>query len=193
MPDPKKYNLDYRPEDYFHEDIDKNAELISGVATDDIDQAALTRHPPMFFGGCCLPGLSDNEVEIARVRLESTTFDIISVRARLQNGKIHYSVADEYEGQTEYTCNPEVSDQPLTMAELIDLMENTDVDLEYSGLVLGMIQHNLECPGDAEQWVHFANVTSDIYPQLGEWYFEATEEWYEANREEPQAGPVRRG
>jgi len=182
MPDSKKYDMDFRPSTYLCGDVDSDGHSQVDRPIDETEWTAQLQNPPSFFGGCCLPALLDNEVEIARIRLESTTFDIISVRASLQNGKIHYSVVDEYEGQTEYTCNPEVSDQPLTMAELIDLMENTDVDLEYSGLVLGMIQQNFECSGDAEQWVHFANVTSDLYPQLGEWYFEAMEEWYEASR-----------
>ena len=187
MPDPKKYDMDFRPATYFDPtDANQQSESpsgeVNGPVLADGDPAVSAATPRTLYGDFFLPTREETEVEIARIRLESTTFDIISVRARLQNGKIHYSVADEYEGQFEYTCKPEVSDQPLTMAGLIDLMENTDVDLEYSGLVLGMIQHNFECSGDAEQWVHFANVTSDLYPQLGEWYFEAMEEWYEASR-----------
>ena len=182
MPDPKQYDMDFRPADYFCDDIDSGDRSNSNHSLVGMNRAAVASERPTFFGGCCLPCLSDSEVEIARIHLESTTFDIISVRARLQDGRIFYSVVDEYEGQFEYTCKTEVSGQPLTMAEVIDLMETTDVDLEYSGLVLGMIQHRYEYSGDAEQWVHFADVTSEIYPQLGEWYFDAMEEWCEAKR-----------
>ena len=214
MPDPKKYNLEYRPSTYFptyrpkqreltlvdiedplvravidylreageyegHTDGDESTESprLSGQ-----DEAVSANEPATFFGGCCLPNLQEEEIEIARVHLESTTFDIISVRAQKQDGRLLYSVVDEYEGQLEYTCKRESSDQPLTMAEVIDLMESTDVDLDYTGLVLGMIQHRYEYSGDAEQWVHFASVSSNIYPELGAWYEDAMEEWYEANR-----------
>jgi hypothetical protein len=214
MPDPKRYNLDFRPSTYFPIDRPKQKELVlvdiedpliravvsflqeegegadrrSGVEskthppTSDQERAALTAGPPTFFGGCCLPGLREAEVEIARIHLESTTFDIISVRARLEGGKFSYSVVDEYEGQIEYTCNPEVSDQPLTMAEFIDLMEKTEVNSEYTGLVLGMLQHNFENSGDPESWCHFASVSSETYPELAAWYEDAKEEWLELNQ-----------
>lgn len=168
MPDSKKYDLDFAPESYFG----------GGDAG---------RTPPdmrsSFFGGAFLPGLDEMETEIVRITLESTTFDIISVRARLEDGRIHYSVVDEYEGKFEYTCKPESSDRPLTMRELIDLMENTAVNDEYFGLVLGMAKYKAWESGDAGSWVHFATVSSDFYPQLGGWYFDAYEEWYEENRD----------
>ncbi len=187
MPDPKKYDMNFRPATYFDSvDTTQQSENptsdINGSVSTDEDPASSAATPRTLYGSLFLPPREGAEVEIARVQLESTTFDIISVRARLQDGRIFYSIVDEYEGQFEYTCKAEVSEQPLTMAELIDLMETTDVNLDYTGLVLGMIQHRYEYSGDAEQWVHFANVTSDLYPQLGEWYFEAMEEWYEASR-----------
>ncbi len=167
MPDPKKYDLDFRPDPNFPPSP-------AGRNPSPYDLA--------FFGGAFVPDLDDSGAEIARITLESTTFDVISVRARLEGGKIFYSVADEYDGQFEYTCNPESSVRPLTMRQLIDFMETTEVNWEYTGLVLGRAQNGFECSGTAEEWVHFATVSSDVYPQLGEWYFDAMEEWYEAAR-----------
>lgn len=168
MPDPKKYDLDFRPDPDFSPSID------------DRDPKPFD---PAFFGGAFLPPLRWNEVEIARITLESTTFDVISIRARICKRRIYYSVVDEYEGQVSYECQRKSSVRPLTMRELIDLMENTEVNGEYTGLVLGMAQNGFECSGYADQWVHFANVSSDVYPQLAEWYFDAFEEWYEGNKD----------
>jgi hypothetical protein len=166
MPDSKKYDLDFAPDSYFG----------SGDAG---------RTPPdtgtSFSSGAFLPGFDDTETEIVRITLESTTFDIISLRAGLIDEKIHYSVVDEYDG--EYVCKPQSSGRPLTMRQLIDLMEKTETSSGCTGLVLGRAQDGFECTGYAEQWVHFATVSSDFYPQLGEWYFDALEEWYEENKD----------
>ena len=48
-------------------------------------------------GGEYLPDSEAGEVEIVRFELESTMADVISLRARLADGKIHYRLVDEYE------------------------------------------------------------------------------------------------
>lgn len=190
MPDPTTFDLDFRPADYFDEPeaaappaapAGPNLPPPPHTHFKDMDPWALLTMclaPDPATGGGFLPPLRGNEVEIARVRLESSTFDVISVRARVCARRIYYSVVDEYEGQVVYDCSRRSSLRPLTMRRLIDLMETTTVDDRYTGLVLGMMQDGFECSGYAGQWVHFATVTSDIYPQLGAWYDNAMEEWY---------------
>ena len=55
---------------------------------------------PMFMGGNYLPETEDAEVEIARIELASTTFDVTALFAKFANGQIHFRVVDEYEGDT---------------------------------------------------------------------------------------------
>ena len=131
---PKKYDLDFRPvyfdpDDTNHYRAEPEEHPPGSVASDGAEKASGLR-PRTLYGDAFLPTQEDTEIELARVELESWTCDIISVRARLQDGRIFYSVVDEYEGQFDYTCKREVSDEPLTMAELIVLMENVEVDYE---------------------------------------------------------------
>ena len=44
-----------------------------------------------------LSQLKENEVEIARLEMASTTQDVYSIRARLTKNKILYHIEDEYE------------------------------------------------------------------------------------------------
>ena len=45
---------------------------------------------PSLMGGEYLPSYGREETEIARIELESTTSDVISIRARWEDGQIHY-------------------------------------------------------------------------------------------------------
>jgi hypothetical protein len=85
--------------------------------------------PPVPFamrGGDFLPKLRDREVEIARISLNSTTWDVISVRARPIRRGIAYQVADEYDLQ--YDFRPKTSKHPLSMTCLIDLLNGLSAD-----------------------------------------------------------------
>lgn len=108
-------DLDYRPDDYFRPPALETAllakvkgavlrkrlqamfqdgrhaeaiELLSGDGISSANNKALESIHPMFMGGSYLPDTEDCEVEIARISLESTTFDVICVYARPDNGSI---------------------------------------------------------------------------------------------------------
>ena len=69
-----------------------------------------------------LPKVSPGEVEIARIVLpQSTLKDIISVRARLRSWRYRYRVVDEYE--SEFDIHRKSSISPLTLGQLIDLIQ----------------------------------------------------------------------
>jgi hypothetical protein len=51
-------------------------------------------------GGEYLPDRRDTEVEIARIKIDSTTSDMTSVYARPGKDRINYRVVDEYWGDT---------------------------------------------------------------------------------------------
>ena len=197
MSDPNKFNLDFRPAAYFHsagtkEQEADTADAIMGPSVCDVHRPASGPRPSTLYGDHFLPHREETEVEIARVELESWTSDIISVRARLKGGKIFYSIVDEYEDLYDWSCEPETSDQPLTMAELIELMKTTCSTLDHPGIAFGFLEFKFEYGEEAEDLRNFASVSSLYYPELHDWYEEAMEEWCEANREEPQAEPVRR-
>ncbi|MDB4305997.1 hypothetical protein N9980_00360 [bacterium] len=186
MPDPKKFDMDFRPA-YFDsaETVNQGADPIDGItgpSVCDEHRVASGAKPRTLYGDYFLPGREETEVEIATVELESATFDIISVRARLKDGKIHYSVVDEYEDLYGWTCEPGASDQPLTMAELIKLMKTTSSKLGHPGIAFGFLDFKHEYGEDAEGLRNFASVSSDYYPELHDWYEDAMEEWCEERR-----------
>jgi hypothetical protein len=83
---------------------------------------------PSNLGGEFLPDALADEVEIARVELASVTGDVCQVRARRgDDRRIHYRVVDEYwdEGVS-YAITPESSAEPLTLGELIELIDTAD-------------------------------------------------------------------
>jgi hypothetical protein len=63
---------------------------------DDMARKQLSQIHPTFMGGEYLPDCGRNEVEIVRIELESTTYDVISLRARPAGSRIAYSLVDSH-------------------------------------------------------------------------------------------------
>ena len=133
---------------------------------------------PRFMGGEYLPNLGVGEVEIARIELASVTSDVISIRAKQRSGRIYYSIQDEYE--TNFKIKPTWSKQPLTLNQIIDLIE-TATDKDYGEQSLGLraldegyrhFDFNLE---DCRT---FTRITSAFYLGLESYYKQAIESWY---------------
>ena len=136
---------------------------------------------PSFMGGEYLPDLRPTEVEIARIDLQSTTADVISIRARREPGNelIHYQIVDEYD--TAFEIQPESSSAPLTQGELISLLDGSDGTNAGEG---GGLAHcynimNLNGLREAEPLRHFTTVTSTVYPDLFDHYDAEHQEWCE--------------
>jgi len=142
---------------------------------------------PWCLGGEFLPPLYENEIEIARISMASTTSDQISVRARQVEGAIHYRIVGEYEEEESmrYELPFEQSEQPLTLTELIDLID-------------GACQPEPYCPGgiltsnwtamstwdyDPVEILGFLSLSSPFYPQLGDCYQALGAQWLEENKE----------
>jgi len=154
---------------------------------DEDTRRSLDRIHPSFMGGEYLPDYRRDEIEIARIELESTTSDVISVRARPRGRRIEYSVCDEY--QVEYRLPRKTSSRPLSLRELIcflDLVEHPEAEPEWRrfGFVLSFNETNLDCGADLETLEHFTSVGSDFYPELGQHYARAIDEWYQARAAE---------
>lgn len=138
------------------------------------ERRSLGRIHPSFMGGEYLPGYLPGEVEIARICLQSTTSDVISLRARPIPEGISYRIEDEYEGQ--FTLPITESRLPLTLGELVRQFEEGRLDELYGNLATGYNDMNAEFD-DRENLRHFTRITSDIYSQLGTHFEKVFEEW----------------
>jgi len=116
---------------------------------DDESRESLGQIHPTLMGGEYLPDYRRQDVEIARIELESTTADVISLRVRSAGSRIKYRLVDEYE--TEFRLPQRTSRRPLSLRELIlflDFVEQEGlVDPEWKrfGFVLSFYQCDLEC------------------------------------------------
>jgi len=153
-------------------------QLLKDTLTD-AERKRLGRIHPSFMGGEYLPEFKIGEEEIVRVQLASITSDAISVRARPVSGGIAWRAVDEYQESGEYVLTPALSGGPLSVAELIGMLETatyTDWDLE-GGLLLGWNNYNLEGSGSAEELRGFTTIESRFYPGLGPHCERAFDDW----------------
>lgn len=129
---------------------------------------ALSKVHPIFMGGEYLPDTKENEVEIARVVMESATQDIISIRAKIADNKILYSIIDEYEN--EFILPFEESINPLTLSEMINFIDHSRIiGAEPPNLYGGGREWAFDNDKDLSVW-NFERVQSDFYKELEEWY-----------------------
>ena len=138
------------------------------------------RIDPRNMGGEYLPPLRKAEVEIARISLESTTADQISIRARRLIGRIGYRIVDEYPESSTYVCHPASSVSPLSLGELIALMESAS---EGGSIIFPILAMNCRDSTHAEL-ATFITVTSDFYADLGRYYRGLTDAWLEQRARE---------
>ena len=163
-------------------------ELEPNILKDEVDdrtRLALGAIHPSFLGGEFLPEYDDNEVEIARIALESATADVISVRASAVSGYIAYSVVDEYDGV--FFLPFTESKEPLPLAELIRLLD--DGAMEGNPYPGGLAQSNNLA--NAGAWYpglrHFTTISSDFYPQLYDHYEQVFAAWFADEAAKDQA------
>jgi hypothetical protein len=174
----------YRPTDYFGR-YDLQTELLTQVkgtarrkalrkaldegqilqVPDAIKNAALSEAArqyvgslhPSYMGGEYLPTVDMAEVEIARIRINSTTGDVTSVYARPAGQRIAYRVVDEYQGDTLSDPKRRTSIKPLTMGQLIDFFLGA-WDL------YACLDGNFE--GDLKEMLGFFEGESEFYPHF---------------------------
>ena len=108
--------------------------------------------------------------------------EVTSIRARRSGGQIRYRAVDEYEG--EYSVQLQKSSLPLTMAELISLIDSADDGCTSNGLIIGFGERQIEYEFNEEDLRASVVVESDYYPQLAAWYEELVEEFIEEHRPE---------
>lgn len=139
-------------------------------------------HPGMMSGEY-LPPMGQEDIEIARVVLASVTGDVISIRARRNGDGISYLVVDEYE--TEYQLTRDHSDRPLTLGELIDLINTAvrDEDEITGGLAVSHVVWHCE-NGMGDDMRGFVRVESAFYPELNRFFDTVLDEYLDRYDEE---------
>ncbi len=179
---PSATSREYRPADYFGRK-DMQARLLTSIkgtqrrkmlinalesgqideVPDDFKNAALDYESrqmigqlhPSFMGGEYLPTAKPREIEIARISIDSTTGDVVSLYARVVGERIAYRVVDEYGGETLSARSSRTSMQPLTMGEMIDFF------LQAWDLFV-CLDCNFE--GDVDGMLDFFTAESEFYP-----------------------------
>jgi hypothetical protein len=160
-------------------DPELHGDWLTDSKLDDATRQVLGAMHPSMMGGEYLPSFGQQEIEIARIVLASTTQDVISIRARRTPKYIAYSVVDEYE--TRYILSKKRSAQPLTLRELIQFINMTDRDDvsigDRSGLVLSVLEMNIEGGCVPEELRDFVSVSSSFYPRVGSYFSLITNEY----------------
>ena len=148
---------------------------IAAESLSDDTRAGLGRIHPSLMGGEYLPNLRHNEVEIARISLQSVTGDVISVRATKGKQRIYYRIVDEY--NTPHGTRSSI--RPLTLHQL-----EAFIEIEEVGMRL------VHCSWDGDEAERFIAVTSPFYAELDALYEKRIVDWFaelKAEREEEEA------
>jgi hypothetical protein len=111
--------------------------------------------------------------------LESTTADVISIRAKKRGDQIAYSIIDEYD--SDFNVSPKTSRKPLTLAQLIGLI---DGGTEEGSLAICYTVGNYSGDSleDLDAIKSFTRVESLFYPQLNMHYEKVLDLWYEEEK-----------
>jgi ankyrin repeat protein len=152
-------------EESTEDDLTGVPEELTGEVLDEVGIRAWGGIHPMFMGGEFLPAYMPGEVEIARICLKSTTYDVDSIRARVGAGRILYRYLDEYDGETTTRKTSRTSVRPLTLQGLLDFIFTAKHFFE-------VLEWNF--PGELEERLNFFKGESEFYPQFHDALVEKT-------------------
>ena len=205
MPNPKDFEMNFRPESYWDNAVSGLANikgemrrrilsnafdggdfnfLPSSIFSDELsdsERMLTTSIDPAFMGGEYLPPYDSGEIEIARVSLQSVTWDVISIRAiKIPQDRLCYRVVDEYE--TPFKSRPLISLEPFSFKELVSFIDSVENGHGTRGLTAVYRDYNYEIIGpgrsELEGLVNFVRVSSLFYPDLESWYETEAMEWF---------------
>lgn len=142
--------------------VDEIPEFLARSALTESERQAIGRLHPAFMGGEYLPDFADNEVEVARITIASTTQDVTSVFARRGKARIRYRVVDEYGGDTLSGKAARTSTRPLTLGELTDFFIGAWPLLDVLDMNFG---REIGALGRMQAFIIGAD--SEFYPQFG--------------------------
>jgi len=158
--------------------------ILLSDSLDDEARKRLGQIHPTFMGGEYLPDYGRHEIEIVRIEPDSTTYDVISLRARPVGSRIEYNLVYKYE--SEFTLPQQTSRRPFSLRQLIRFLdsiqriETGDPSWDRFGFVLSFNQCNLKCGAELEDLQGFTQVHSDQYPELASHHSRKIAEWYAA-------------
>jgi len=161
-----------------------NPKVLQSELDQELKNAQSAVHPWMM-GGEYLPDFYENETEICRIVLKSTTMDVISMRAQSKNERLIYRVVDEY-NDYQFKLPIASSLRPLTMEKLIENInkcESIDGEGEVNdyggvGLVKPWVYQQFECGDALDEAISFVTVHSVFYPELTQYYEHQKTIWY---------------
>lgn len=138
---------------------------------------------PHLLGGEFLPRYEPGQIEIARIVMESVTQDTLSIRALRRDGRIHYSVCDEYYGylgEDQAICPDLWTERPLTFGEMVVWVSGFESgwDDRPNHFFDSVRDTNLDGGAEAEEMWWFLGIESPYYPQLREYFSRQADEWY---------------
>lgn len=157
--------------------IDFLPDLLVGEELGEEDLADWGKVHPWCLGGEFLPRFERIETEIARVVLQSVTFDVTSVYARRLKNRIAYRIVDEYGGETLTAKTRRTSTRPLCLKELVDF-------LLRGWPFLAVLSMNYGC--DTERMLRFFRGESAYYPDFHEALVERVVERFPFSEEEEE-------
>ena len=129
-----------------------------------------------FIEGDYLPPLAPVDIVIATLTLESSTQDLMELRAKLMpGGQIGLKWVDEYYGV--FDVPKEVISHPLSFKELIEFIEGTSCEAGSLPLCFNNYNYAEDC--DAESYRRFTQMHSSFYPCLSDWMQHCADLWVE--------------
>lgn len=157
-----------------------------GMVKGDAQMQRVLPASPAGLVGEYLPDLEEDEVEIVMIGMHSAMGDVISVRARRADGKIHYRVVDESENGYGYDgpgfkFSPAVSDRPLTYGELTNLLWSIEYD-ETGHCFKSSWQSSAESGDLPDTRDGFFCLNSDFYSDLDFWLDKSYDKWVEEKK-----------
>lgn len=143
-------------------------------------RASLGRMHPNFMGGEYLPDREDEEVEVARITIASTTQDVTSLYARRGKNRIYYRVVDEYGGDT-LNKPTRTSTKPLTLKQLTEFFFE-------SWNFIDCLDCNFESDGYPRDQVHsfIVDASSNFYAEFGSYVHFLINEWLDSKESEDE-------
>lgn len=152
--------------------------LLTAKGISAADRKALESFHPMFMGGNYLPDTEDGEVEIARISIKSTTYDVTCVYVRPDEGAIHYRVVDEYGGDTLQGTAEARTDRPMTLGEFADFFLG-------AWPLIDVLEMNFE--NDRDGSLDFFTAESEFYPEFDSLCRQRVIEHFPAQEEDDDA------
>lgn len=158
----QKFDYNFKPKNYFDFPMGNNDLYSESIK---------------ILGKEYLRELKQNEVEIARLELESTTQDVCSIRARATNNSIKYRIIDEYNEEDGPVAGVKSSKDILTFRQLIKLIDKSSW---FGGSFFGGCRDaNYDDFGEnnPEELSHFESMDSRFYPELYQYYKHKNDLW----------------